>query len=110
MWGGVPRQDADFAVVVSSFVAQAADPGSIFSQLFNYGGVGLLAAAALWWARSLYQREVESYRRLEDEHLKLQESIRNEYVKTIVAATQAITSAMEAMADMRRERERERDK
>jgi hypothetical protein len=80
------------------------DPGAgIYGSLLSFGGVGILAAAALWWARSLYTREVKSYDRLEEEHRKLQESIRTEYVKTIVAATQAITSAMELIAEIRRD-------
>lgn len=89
--------------------AQAAattDPtGGIFTQLFSFGGVGVLAATALWWARSLYQREVKSYDRLEEEHRALQASIRDEYVKTIVAATTAIGSAMELISEIRKDRQ-----
>lgn len=84
-------------------VAQAA-PAGLYDSLIQFGGVGILAAAALWWARSLYSREVKSYDRLEEEHRKLQESIRDEYVKTIVAATGAITQAMELIAEIRKDR------
>jgi hypothetical protein len=88
---------------VITVLAQA-DPAGLYGALLQFGGVGILAAAALWWARSLYSREVKSYDRLEEEHRKLQASIRDEYVKTIVAATQAITSAMELIAEIRKER------
>lgn len=83
-----------------------AEPAGLYGSLISFGGVGILAAAALWWARSLYNREVKSYDRLEEEHRKLQQSIRDEYVKTIVAATQAITSAMELIAEIRKDNHR----
>lgn len=97
----------EWQTAVQLILAQVDPSAGIYGGLLQFGGVGILAAAALWWARSLYTREVKSYDRLEEEHRKLQESIRDEYVKTIVAATQAITSAMELIADMRRDRNQE---
>lgn len=101
MWGQLLAAPT---VQLARLVVAQADPAGIYGALFQFGGVGVLAAAALWWARSLYNREVKSYERLEDEHRKLQESIRDEYVKTIVAATNAITQAMELIAEIRRDR------
>jgi hypothetical protein len=94
----------DWQTAVQVLLAQVDPSAGIYGGLLQFGGVGILAAAALWWARSLYTREVKSYDRLEEEHRKLQESIRDEYVKTIVAATTAITQAMEIIAEIRRDR------
>lgn len=101
MWGQLLA--APTVELVRVVVAQAA-PVGIYDALIPFGGVGILAAAALWWARSLYNREVKSYDRLEEEHRKLQESIRDEYMKTIAAATNAITQAMELVAEIRKDR------
>ena len=85
-----------------------ADASSVFLQ---YGAVGLIALLALWAVKVLYGRADESSKyhreradRLEDELRALNAGIREQYIKVIGPATEAIADALKALEAARREK------
>jgi hypothetical protein len=88
--------------------AQSAGISDVFIQ---YGALGCIALLALFAVRVLYNRvdEDRTYHRLradrlEDELRSLNASIREQYITTIARATEAITDALVALDQARRER------
>ncbi len=84
-----------------------ADVGGAFLQ---YGALGLIALLALFAVRVLYQRadEDRTYHRvradrLEDELRALNSAMREQYIKVIGPATEAIADALKALEAARRE-------
>lgn len=76
------------------------------SVFLQYGALGAISVMALFAVRVMfaklqesYSREKERADRLEVELLKLNETVRNEYVTTINRSSQAITEATRAVAD-----------
>jgi hypothetical protein len=89
-----------------TLLAQATDVGGVFLQYGALGGIALLALLAV---RVLYNRANEdlSYHRqradrLEDELRALNATMREQYIKVIGPATEAISDALRALEAPRR--------
>jgi len=88
-------------------LAQGAEVTGVFLQ---YGGLGGIALVALFAVRVLYNRadEDRAYHRqradrLEDELRALNSAMREQYIKVIGPATEAIAEAIKALDAARRE-------
>jgi predicted NAD/FAD-binding protein len=81
----------------------ATDPAALFAQ---YGAIGTIAALALLAVKVMFNRETKAHDdqraradRLEAELGKLNALVREQYIQTIAAASQAINDANRAVAD-----------
>lgn len=80
--------------------------GDVIAAFLQYGAIGVIALLALIAVKVMFGREVAAHDadraradRLEAELSKLNELVRDQYIGTISAASQAINDANRAVAD-----------
>lgn len=90
-------------MIVALALWYAQTTGDTSSVFIQYGALGVIALLALGAVRVLFAREVKALDlerqradRLEDELRKLNVSIQERYVATLVEATKAISEALDA--------------
>ena len=83
----------------ASSTAAAAEQG--IGGLLQYGAVGVLAAAALWFFRQVYQDMRTRLDRAETRAAELADTMRDQVVPALVASSEAVKACMRLIDDFR---------
>lgn len=93
------RTPADTAALAPVAAAADAPPG--VNNLAQYGVLGILGAALLWFAYRAYQREVTRADRLESEVTRLNTVIQEQALPAVLAATEVVKDYTALLRDQR---------
>lgn len=93
------RTPADAAALSPAVMAAEAPPS--VDSLAQYGVLGILGAALLWFAQKAYQREVTRADRLETEVTRLNTVIQEQALPAVLAATEVVKDYHALLRDQR---------
>lgn len=88
--------------LVAQLAAEADTVPAPGIDLAQYGAIGVILAALLWFAKHAYDREAERADRLEEENSRLRQKVEDDIIPLL-------TRAMDALRERDLERHRFRD-
>ena len=83
--------------------AVAGDDGPDYAVLGQYGVLGVFAVLLVWFAKFMIGRETARADRLEQEVLRLNNTIQEKVIPALLSATGAVEQSTEMLRDMQRD-------
>lgn len=91
--------------MIAAMLAAAADTGAgpNLAVLGQYGVLGVFAVLLVWFAKFMISRETARADRLEQEVLRLNNTIQDKVIPALLSATGAVEQSTEMFRDLQRE-------